>query len=218
MARLEAIVFDLDGTLIHSAPDIQFATNAALAKIGRGPLDLAKVISFIGNGVETLVTHALEATGGTTPALERDTLAVLLAVYNDNITTLTRPYDGVVTALEQFRAKGLKLGICTNKLTTPAQVVCDQLDLSQYFDAIVGAEPDRAKKPQPQMLHRCLEMLGCAATNALYVGDSAVDFQTARNAMVPFRLFAGGYLNGPLPDVHPTERFDHWDTHGIIVT
>ncbi|MGC1505770.1 MAG: phosphoglycolate phosphatase [Sulfitobacter sp.] len=217
MANVTAIVFDLDGTLIHSAPDLQFAANAALHSIGRGPLDLATIISFIGNGVETLVKRAVAATGGGDDTLERAVLAVFLDVYAENITTLTRPYDGVIQALEQFRAKGVKLGICTNKPTGPAQNICDRLELSQYFDVVVGAEPDQPKKPDPHALLACLSRLGCPPAQAIYVGDSTIDFHTARNAAVAFRLFSEGYLNEPLPELSTAARFDNWREHGIVV-
>jgi phosphoglycolate phosphatase len=214
---LKAIIFDLDGTLIHSAPDLQFAANEALASIGREPLDLPTVISFIGNGVETLVKRVLNATGGADDVLERAVLSTFLDVYAKNITTFTRPYSGVVAALEQFRSKGVMLGICTNKPTVPAREICEQLGLAQYFDVIVGAEPDRPKKPDPHALVACNEMLDCPPEHALYVGDSAIDFQTARNASVAFRLFSGGYLNEPLSDPCATDQFDDWAHHGIVV-
>lgn len=217
MAHITAIVFDLDGTLIHSAPDLQFAANAALKTVGRGPLDLPTLISFIGNGVETLVKRALKATGGGDDALERAVLAVFLEVYAKNNTTLTRPYEGVVPALEELRAKGIRLGICTNKPTAPAQDICDQLKLSPYFDVIIGAEADVPKKPDPQALMACLNRLDCLPEQAIYVGDSAIDFHTARNSGVAFRLFSEGYLNHPLPELPAEARFDNWHNHGIVV-
>jgi phosphoglycolate phosphatase len=216
MNRVSAIVFDLDGTLIHSAPDLHFAANAALETVGRGPLDLATIISFIGNGVETLVKRAVTATGGGDEALERDVLAVFLKVYAENITTLTRPYDGVIASLEGFRAKGIRLGICTNKPTAPALDICDRLDLAQYFDVIVGAEPDQPKKPAPDSLLACLKQLDSTPEQAIYVGDSAIDYQTARNCDVTFRLFSRGYLNDPLPQISKAEQFDNWHENGII--
>lgn len=216
MTGFTAIIFDLDGTLIHSAPDLHFAANAALETIGRGPLDLATIISFIGNGVETLVKRALAATGGGDEALERTVLAVFLEVYAENITTLTRPYDGVIASLETFRGEGIKLGICTNKPIAPALDICARLDLTRYFDVIVGAEAGRPKKPAPDMLLACLSQLGCPREKAIYVGDSAVDYQTARNCDVAFRLFSKGYLNEPLPLLSAAEQFDNWHQNGIL--
>jgi phosphoglycolate phosphatase len=215
MAHPKAIIFDLDGTLIHSAPDLQFASNEALKSIGRGPLDLPTIISFIGNGVETLVKRILNVTGGADDALEREVLGVFLEVYAKNITTLTRPYPGVVAALQMFHEKGIPLGICTNKPTMPAREICEQLGLEQYFDAIIGAEDGQPKKPDPHSLFNCIEALECRPEDALYIGDSAIDFHTARNASVAFRLFSGGYLNEPLPSLGINDQFGDWTKHGI---
>lgn len=217
MPPLKAIVFDLDGTLIHSAPDLHFSANHALNSIGRDPLDLPTIISFIGNGVEVLVTRVLNATGGSDETLHQEVLDVFLGVYAKNMTTLTRPYAGVIPALEQFRTAGLKLGICTNKPTETAREICEKLDLAQYFDLIVGAECEQPKKPDPHPLFDCLKRMECPPEQALYVGDSAIDFQTTRNASVAFRLFSGGYLNAPLPELSPSEQFSDWASHGIAI-
>ena len=214
----KAIIFDLDGTLIHSAPDIHAAANEALKGVGRAPLDLPTIISFIGNGMEALVARCLDATGGGNARLQQTTYDLLLASYTANMTILTRPYPGVVPSLEGFRASGIPLGICTNKLDQPARDICDALDLSRHFEVIAGAIHDRPKKPDPHSLLLCCEQLGVRPGQALYVGDSAIDYYTARNARVPFRLFSEGYLNDLLPDLADADRFSSWATHGIIVS
>ena len=215
MPNINAIVFDLDGTLIHSAPDLQLASNEALGAIGRAPLDLPTIISFIGDGVEALVRRILDVTGGSDEMLRQQVLAHFLDVYAQNATTHTRPYAGVFEALEQFRANGIRLAVCTNKPTRPAREICDKLALAQYFEVILGAEPGQPKKPDPAPLLTCVAALECSPESALYVGDSAIDFQTARNASVPFLLFAGGYLNTALPDLSDADRFGNWAMHGI---
>jgi phosphoglycolate phosphatase len=217
MSKIQTIIFDLDGTLIHSAPDLQLASNEALAAIGRAPLDLPTIISFIGDGVEALVQRFLHVTGGSDELLQQDVLAHFLEVYGRNMTTHTLPYPGVTAALEKFRAMGMRLGVCTNKPTLPAREICEKLALANYFDVIVGSEPGQPKKPHPASLMTCIEALGNGCEHALYVGDSAVDFHTARNASVRFRLFSGGYLNTELPDLDDTDRFDDWSSHGITV-
>ena len=215
MPDINAIVFDLDGTLIHSAPDLQLASNEALRAIGRPPLDLATIISFIGDGVEALVRRILDATGGSDERLRQQVLAQFLDVYARNATTCTRPYAGVIEALERFRANGMRLAVCTNKPTRPAREICEKLALAQYFEVILGAEPGQPRKPDPAPLLTCVAALESSPESALYVGDSAIDFQTARNASVPFRLFTGGYLNAALPDLSDADRFDNWAVHGI---
>lgn len=217
MTYPKSIIFDLDGTLIHSAPDLQSAANAALGALGRQTLDLPTVISFIGNGVETLMERCLNATGEYDAPLQQAAMGLFMENYKRNITTLTRPYPGALSALQSFRNAGIALGICTNKPTGPAHEICDQLDLSQFFNVITGAEAGQPKKPDPAPLLNCISALGVSSVDVLYVGDSAIDFLTAQNASVSFRLFANGYLNEPLPTLPDADRFDHWGTHGILI-
>ena len=217
MIHPKSIIFDLDGTLIHSAPDLQSAANAALGALGRQTLDLPTVISFIGNGVETLMERCLNATGGHDASLQHAAMDLFMENYKRNMTTLTRPYPGVLSALQGFRNAGISLGICTNKPSGPAQEICNQLDLSQFFHVITGAEAGQPKKPDPAPLLKSISALGVSSADVLYVGDSAIDFLTAQNASVSFRLFAKGYLNDPLPNLPDTDRFSHWGFHGIPI-
>lgn len=209
------IIFDLDGTLIHSAPDLQAAMNATLRGLNRPQLDLETVISFIGNGVEMLVRRGLDATGGGSAALHRDAVDSFLRFYDVNMTTLTEPYPGVVETLERLRSGGIPLGICTNKPTGPARAICAALGLDTFFDVIAGAEPGQPRKPEPAPLLHCIAALGGSVSDALYVGDSEIDHETALNAQVQFRLFSAGYLHHPLPDVKPEDRFGDWTQSGI---
>lgn len=210
MPRPKSYVFDLDGTLIHSAPDLQAALNVALGQLERDPVDLATTISFIGNGVEKLVARGLRATGGCSETLHRAALEAFLQSYAQNMTTLTRPYPGVVDALARLRANGHRLGICTNKPTAPAVAICDTLGLRGYFDVIQGAEPDLTKKPDPAPLLRTIAALKVSPAEVTYIGDSEIDYQTARNANVRFQLFSGGYLHHPLPDLCAADQFEDW--------
>jgi phosphoglycolate phosphatase len=210
MKHIKTIIFDLDGTLIHSAPDIHAAINSVLTDLGRDALSLSEVISFVGNGVEKLVERSLVATGGVAPELKADALAQFLVSYEADPSSRTKPYSGVVTRLEALKLQGLKLGICTNKPTGPARKICDDLDLSRHFDLIAGAELNVPKKPDPTPLLSVIEALGGRPENALYVGDSDVDQATANNAKVPFAFFTGGYLNAPLVKPLPAITFDAW--------
>ena len=217
MTPAKAIVFDLDGTLIHSAPDIHAAASVALAGIGREPLDLPTLTSFIGDGIETLVRRCLDATGGGDAKLQQITFDLLVQSYAANSTTLTRPYPGVIASLEAFQAAGVLLGMCTNKPDQAARDICQNLGLNAYFKVIAGALPDQPKKPDPRPLLQCCERMGAHPEQTLYVGDSAVDYHTARNAGIRFRLFSEGYLNDPLPDLVEEDQFSNWDAHGILV-
>lgn len=210
MNSLTSIVFDLDGTLIDSAPDLRAAVNHSLAALSRAPLDLPTIVSFVGNGVETLVERSLVATGGCDSALHKDTLQLFLRAYEADNATLTRIYPGVEARLQSLSAQGFKLGICTNKPERPAREICRDLGIDKYFRAIHGARKGRPRKPDPSPLRECIATLGGVSEQALYVGDSKVDYDTARNAGVRFALFTGGYLNDPLNGPDPSLTFDKW--------
>ena len=218
MTNPKVIIFDLDGTLIHSAPDLHSAINAMLNELKRAPLCIDTVISFIGDGVDKLVERSLRESGGYNTLLKQKALVSFMAFYSENMTTLTRPYPNVVSALQFFQNAGIPLGICTNKPTKPAQEICDRLDLTRFFNIIAGAENGQAKKPNPTPLLNCIKKLGAQESQALYVGDSSIDFYTALNATVPFRLFSKGYLNEPLPDLSESDTFHDWKAHGIQIS
>ena len=209
------VIFDLDGTLIHSAPDLHAAANVALASLGRKLLDLETITSFVGNGVEKLIERCLAETGGAWDDVQSVALNTFLESYGANTTTLTRPYPGVIDCLRTLEAGGAKLGICTNKPTGAAFDICHKLGLEQYFDVITGAEAGRPKKPDARPLLDCVEALGVRADRVIYVGDSVIDYKTAKNACVNFHFFTGGYQNAPLPDIPDHQKFDRWAEHGI---
>lgn len=195
---MKALIFDLDGTLIHSAPDIQAAVNHMLAAEGQAPLDLATVTSFIGNGVAVLVARVRAHLS--IPETEQERLrAVTLAYMEAHPATLTRPYPGVVAALDVLRAKGHPIGLCTNKPEAPARAILDQLDLTRFFDSIVGGDRLAVLKPDPAPLRLCMAELG--AGTAIYIGDSEVDAATAKAADLPFILFTEGYRKTPAADL-----------------
>jgi phosphoglycolate phosphatase len=216
MQNPKIIIFDLDGTLIHSAPDIHAAANLALAALGRPALDLNTVTSFVGNGVENLVALCLRATGHYSAGLQETALSHFLQAYGQNAATLTRPYPGVVDHLTRLRSQGIPLGICTNKPTVAAIDICRQLGLLQFFAHIAGAEQHQPRKPDPTPLLQCITTMGATPKTTVYVGDSAVDYRTARNANVPFWLFSAGYLNAPLPEMDQNRIFDDWATVAFL--
>ncbi|MGZ2256461.1 HAD family hydrolase [Roseobacter sp. A03A-229] len=216
MAEKTTFIFDLDGTLIDSAPDLHAALNAALEPLGRGPLSLEAVISFVGNGVEKLVERGLTATGGLEPELHRQTLQAFLTAYEANGVALTRIYDGALPHLQRLRDADKALGICTNKPQDPAQHICDDLGLSPLFRRIVGARDGQPKKPDPEVLLNMIDALGAVPAETVFVGDSAVDCETARAAGVDFWLYSGGYLNSELPADSCAKVFADWTEPGIF--
>ena len=198
------VIFDLDGTLIDSAPDIRAVANAVLAEEGAPPLDLAETRSFIGSGTPVFVERMAGARG-LDPARRPAMLERFLALYED-AHELTRPYPGVAEALDALRGRGHALGVCTNKPERPARRVLAHLDLGWRLEALVGGDTLAHRKPHPAPLEECARRLGGGP--AVYVGDSEIDFETARRAEVPFALFTEGYRRGPLDAVPAAMRFD----------
>lgn len=210
MAR---IVFDLDGTLIDSAPDIHAAANKMLTEEGIAPLDLATITSFIGNGLPHLVKLVMETTG---LDMDRhaDLSARVLAHYNAASSDLTVPYPGLLSALAALAAQGHAMGVCTNKPEEPARAVLRDLDLGP-FDVVIGGDSLPQRKPDPAPLHAAFDALGSGPV--VYVGDSEVDAATAHAAGVPFLLFTEGYRKTPVDQLPHWATFDHFDALPDVV-
>lgn len=190
MAR---IVFDLDGTLVDSAPDIRGVANAILAAEGRAPLTLDEVRGFIGNGAAVFVQRmcaARDLPGSELPRL----LAGFLDRYEGAVAQ-TVPYRGALGALRALAARGHALGLCTNKPLAPTRAVLAHFGFAPLMGAVVGGDSLPVHKPDPAPLLAALEALGDGA--AVYVGDSEVDAETAARAGVPFVLFTEGYRKAP---------------------
>lgn len=209
-ATIAAVIFDLDGTLVHSAPDIHAAVAKMLHGLGRPSLTLDEVISFVGNGVPKLLERVLAATGG--PGGEAETARELFYdAYRAAPAALTQPYPGVLALLDALKEAELPLGVCTNKPEDFTHVILDQLGLHARFAAIVGGDRLPVKKPDPAPLRLCFEELGVAPADGLYVGDSETDEATAHALGAPFAFFTGGYRKQPVAAFRAAYAFDHFN-------
>lgn len=206
---MKSVVFDLDGTLIHSSPDLQAAANKMLADYGFASLDLSAIEGFIGNGVPKLVERCLRVYG---KPLSDDAINKMRGYYDADPFTLTVPYEGMVSCLEALKAANIKLAVCTNKPLAPALTILDGLQLTQYFDVVVGGDTYSTHKPDPQPLLGCMEKMGADIANTIYVGDSETDALTAKNANMTFALFSGGYRKTPCTDLRNHFLFDDFAT------
>ena len=191
-----AVVFDLDGTLIHSLPDLTAAVNDTLAEDGRAPLTEAEVGPMVGDGAHTLVERAFAARGGL-PGPVAPLLARFLGHYEPNATRLTRPFDGVVETLEHLKARGLVLAVCTNKPTAATHAILDELGLDHFFAVVVGGDDTPALKPDAAHVHTVLDRLGVSADEAVLVGDSINDVLAAKAAGVASIVVSFGYARTP---------------------
>jgi phosphoglycolate phosphatase len=188
------LIFDLDGTLVDSAPDLTTALNALLAELDRPALAESTVRAMIGDGAGVLVQRGLAASGlsDTDPA---SALKRFLALYRDCLIDQTRAYPEVEATLERLKAQGHKLGICTNKPIDPTRRILSALKLERFFGAVIGGDSLPRRKPDPEPLLAAIAGLGGATKTAIMIGDSANDMLCARAASVPGILIPSDYGN-----------------------
>jgi phosphoglycolate phosphatase len=206
------IAFDLDGTLVDTAPDLVGTLNVILGEEGLRPLPMAQARDLIGHGARRLLERGFQAAGEPLPA---DRMPLLfdrfIARYRAHIADESRPFPGVVAALEALRAEGARLAVCTNKPTALSQALLDALDLARLFEAVVGPDSAPAPKPDPRHLETAVTAAGGALNRAILVGDAATDAGAARAARVPLILVSFGYTDIPARDLAPDILIDHFD-------
>ncbi len=208
-SRPDAVVFDLDGTLVDSAPDLAATLNHMLAEHGRPTIPLPKIRHLIGDGAAKMIERGFAPTGGL-PDHPAAMFERFLAVYEARIADETRPFPGVVATLERLAAAGCRLGVCTNKPSGMTRRLLDALDLSRHFAVVIGGDVP-ARKPDPRHLLAVLEQLGTAPQDAIMVGDSYNDVASAQAAKVKVVAVTFGYTVTPVTELGADaliERFD----------
>jgi len=209
----KAIVFDLDGTLIDSAPDLRVALNHLLAEYGRPALELAPVVKMIGDGVRKLVERGFAATGPAAPDAELDGLTErYLHFYEGHAADLSRPFPGAEAAVAHFHGRGLALGVCTNKPQAATMEILKTFGLDGYFQTVVGGDfLDGIRKPDPRHLLAVIERLGVTPHEAVMVGDNEHDMAVARAAGVPVVAVTFGYAKCPAAELGADMLIGHFD-------
>jgi len=194
-----ALVFDLDGTLIDSAPDLAWSVNQLLAEEQHAPLDLPGIKAMIGHGARNLVERAFAATGGCVADSSLDALTRrFLEIYESHGVRETTTYPGVRETLSTLQERDIPLGLCTNKPEQATLGVLNDLNLSAFFSAVVGGDTLAGiRKPDPRPLLAVLETLGASPDRAIYIGDSLTDVQVARAAGLRVVLREDGYTTEP---------------------
>jgi phosphoglycolate phosphatase len=207
-----AVVFDLDGTLVDSAPDLWRATNHILASLGRRPISLDDVRGFVGHGARALIARGLAATGD---GADRDTIEKLFAefirYYGEHIAEGSQAFPGVIALLDRLAEHGFRLGVCTNKLEGLSVSLLEALDLAKYFDAIVGPDTIGIAKPDPAVYRETLKRMNEPVGQSVMIGDSETDILTARAAGVPVIAVTFGYTPRPVADFSPDFVISHFD-------
>ncbi len=195
-------IFDLDGTLVDSAPDLRAALNRLMASERLAPFALPDVTAMIGDGARALLAKAFASRGS---ALNEALIPAFLADLEANSAVLTRPYPGMVAALETLAARGWQLAICTNKPIAATTALLGELDLARYFQLVLGGDSLAVKKPDPGHVEGVLKRLAVAAENSVMIGDHQNDILAARGAGVRSVFAAWGYGNGAGADLTAAE-------------
>jgi len=211
LSGVTSVVFDLDGTLIDSIPDVRAALNRVLAEDGFQQLSLDQVHGMIGEGARKTIENALLACGATLSD-ERvdDVMQRYLAAYLDDPAGHTVVYKGVFEVLNILKDAGIVMGVCTNKPGATTRPVIDALGMSPFFSAIVTADDARYRKPDGRHLLQTLEEMGCKTEGAFFVGDSETDIDAANDADIPAICVTYGYCHVPFSELNVKALIDHF--------
>lgn len=206
------LVFDLDGTLVDTAPDLAAATNHILERFDLPAVDEKEIRHFVGHGALAMIRGALAAHGR---AVNEDAMADLfegfLAYYGANIAVKSRPYPGIIAQLDALSAQGAHLAVCTNKIELHARMLLDALDMSRHFEALTGRDTLGACKPDPRHLTGTIDLARGQIGRAVMIGDSETDIATAKAASVPVVAVDFGYSVEPVTTFAPDIVISHFD-------
>jgi len=202
--REETIVFDLDGTLVDTAPDLAAATNHALGLVGLAPVTTAQLHAFIGRGSRAMIEAGLRLRGASVGEDELTRLhEQFLAYYADHVAVGSRPFEGIPELLDTLLEAGARLAVCTNKIERLSKLLLAELGLDTKFAAVAGRDTFAMFKPAPGHLTHAIAMAGGRAGRAVMVGDSEIDFATAQAANIPAIGVTFGYTPRPVRELAP---------------
>lgn len=206
------IVFDLDGTLVDTAPDLLASLNHTLQAGGARQTDGAGFRSFVGHGGRVMIERAYQAQRQPLSSQEHDRLfALFLEHYGANIPGLSKPYPGVVEALERFRTANFRLAVCTNKTEDLSKRLLQGVGIDTYFSAICGQDTFAFRKPDPRHLTETIAQAGGVASAAVMIGDSRTDIDTAKAAGIPVVAVDFGYTDRHVREFEPSRIISHFD-------
>jgi phosphoglycolate phosphatase len=209
---LKALIFDLDGTLVDTAPDLMAATNHVLALIDRPAIPADRFRHLVGHGALNLIRRGVAETGAPVDdAMLKRLYDALLVYYGDNIATHSKVFPGLLPLLDESRARGIKMGVCTNKVENLSHKLLNEMGLAQYFDAVVGGDTLSVMKPKVEPYNEVMKRLGIEAHHSLMVGDSETDIRTAQNVGVPVIAVSFGYTDKHVSHFKPTYVIDHYN-------
>lgn len=210
------IVFDLDGTLVDTAPDLVGALNASLALEDLAPISLEVTRNLVGAGVRALIERGIAHHGhALTPERSQELVSHFMNYYAVNIANESRPYPGVIDALHDLKSQGWRFAVCTNKPEKLARQLIAELKMTHWFEAICGGDSFVFHKPDPRHLTETIVLAG--GGKAIMVGDSRTDVDTARAAGIPVIGVSFGYTDVPMRDLRPDVLIEHFDVFADAV-
>ncbi|MCD7825933.1 MAG: HAD-IA family hydrolase [Clostridiaceae bacterium] len=187
---IDTVIFDLDGTLLNTLEDLRDSVNAIMQRYGWETYSLQQIRSFVGNGIRVLMERAVPQ--GADNALFDQAFAAFRAYYTEHCRIKTKPYDGVLELMQCLAEKGIRMAIVSNKNDGAVQEL-KNIYFSKYVAAAIGDRDGARRKPAPDSVYAALEEMGSRKENAVYIGDSEVDYQTAVNSGLPCILVSWGF-------------------------
>jgi phosphoglycolate phosphatase len=210
MSPSRIVVFDLDGTLVDTAPDLINALNFVLVREGASPLPLAAARNMIGAGARKLIERGLEVEGRSVTVRTLDRMMRdFVDYYAEHIADESRPFEGLEAALDDLQGRGYRFAVCTNKLEWLSKLLLDRLGITGRFAAICGADTFGVAKPDPTILHQTIARAGGHSPASVMVGDSGTDIGAARRAGIPVVGVSFGYTDVPLAELKPDRLIQH---------
>ena len=210
MTSPRIVVFDLDGTLVDTAPDLINALNFVLDRESLPPVPLASARNMIGAGARKLIERGLEVEGRTVTVGELDRMTRdFIDYYAEHIADESRPFDGLDAALDDLDSRGYRFAVCTNKLEWLSKLLLERLGMTSRFAAICGADTFGVAKPDPAILHQTIARAGGHSSASVMVGDSGTDIGAARRAGIPVVGVSFGYTDVPIADLKPDRLIGH---------
>ncbi len=204
-------VFDLDGTLVDTAPDLAEATNHVLSTLGLERVNELEIRPFVGHGALAMIDGAVKAHGRKLSERElHDLFEVFIVYYSAHLADYSAPYPHVIAALDGLKADGATLAVCTNKMEVQALAVLKAMKLDHYFAAVTGRDSLGAYKPDPRHLTGTIARAGGEPGKSIMIGDSETDIKTAKAAHIPIVAVSFGYSVDPVQSFGPDAIIDDY--------
>lgn len=209
---MRTIVFDLDGTLVDTAPDLVDTLNWLFKREGLPQLPYAEARNMIGGGARRMIENGLRLDGRAASDAEMDRmLGDFLAYYGEHVADRSLPFPGLDTALDTLKGHGCRFAVCTNKREGLSRLLLEALKMTHRFEAICGPDTFQIYKPDPEILRRTIGKAGGAMDRSIMVGDSETDIATARAAGIPIVAVDFGYSEVPVTKLTPDRLISHYD-------